>query len=56
MSGTTTAQIIATIGNVLRNAFIRAYLPRLENGSDNVDSLKFSAPEIFDAISAGDPP
>src|SRR5207247_7593025 len=26
-----TMDILATIGNVLRNAFVRAYLPRLEN-------------------------
>ena len=56
MSGTTTAQILTTIGNILRNAFIRAYLPRLENGTGAIDTLKFSPPEISDSISVGDSP
>ncbi|MDB6037084.1 MAG: hypothetical protein JWM99_925 [Verrucomicrobiales bacterium] len=56
MSGTTSAQLLTTIGNILRNAFIRAYLPRLENGTGAIDTLKFSAPEITDSISAGDSP
>jgi hypothetical protein len=56
MSGTTTAQILTTIGNILRNAFVRAYLPRLENGAGAIDTLKFSAPEISDSISVGDSP
>jgi hypothetical protein len=50
-SGTTT-EIFATIGNVLRNAFIRAYLPRLENGMSPVDGLQFEPPNISDPISS----
>ncbi len=46
--GATTADILATIGNILRNAFVRAYLPRLESGEENVEGLKFEAPEITD--------
>jgi len=53
-SGATTTDILATIGNILRNAFIRAYLPRLENGQQNVGDLKFDAPDISDPISSGD--
>jgi len=48
------ADILATIGNILRNAFIRAYLPRLEEGTDAVDGLQFQPPEVFDPISSGD--
>jgi hypothetical protein len=46
---------LATVGNVLRNAFIRAYLPRLEN--DQADQeLQFGAPSLTDPISVGDAP
>jgi hypothetical protein len=53
LSGATTANILATIGNLLRNAFVRAYLPRLEGGQ-NVRELKFEAPDFTDAISTSD--
>jgi len=52
-SGATTTDILATIGNVLRNAFIRAYLPRLENGQQQVDGLRFEPADITDASSGG---
>ncbi len=55
-TGETTVDIFATIGNVLRNAFVRAYLPRLENGLESVGGLTFQPPEIGDPISAGDSP
>lgn len=55
-TGDTTVDIFATIGNLLRNAFIRAYLPRLESGLESVDGLTFQPPEIGDPISAGDSP
>src|SRR5205823_5259961 len=38
-SGATTTDLLATIGNVLRNAFVRAYLPRLQNGAEGVGAL-----------------
>ena len=53
-SGATSADILATIGNILRNAFVRAYLPRLQNGQESVDGLNFEAPDISDPVSAGD--
>ena len=53
-SGATTTDLLATIGNILRNAFVRAYLPRLENGQDSFDGLQFEAPELNDSVSAGD--
>jgi hypothetical protein len=55
-TGATTADIFATIGNILRNAFVRAYLPRLESGQESIGGLTFQAPEISDPISAGDLP
>ena len=55
-TGATTTDIFATIGNILRNAFIRAYLPRLEGGQDSVAGLTFQPPPISDPISAGDSP
>jgi hypothetical protein len=52
----TSPDILATIGNVLRNAFIRAYLPKLQNGADATYGLQFSAPSLSDPISVGDSP
>jgi hypothetical protein len=54
LSGTTTADILSTIGNVLRNAFIRAYLPKLEGGQENINGMAFQPPEITDPIPPGD--
>ena len=52
-SGTTT-DILATLGNILRNAFVRAYLPRLEGGQAPTGGITFQAPEISDPITPGD--
>ncbi|MEY2466287.1 MAG: hypothetical protein QOD03_808 [Verrucomicrobiota bacterium] len=53
-SNTTSADILATIGNILRNAFVRAYLPHLENGQDKVDGLQFGAPDFTESLSTSD--
>lgn len=50
--GQTTTDIFATIGNVLRNAFVRAYLPRLQNGGIDAEGLQFEAPAPDDPRSA----
>jgi len=47
----TSPDILASIGNILRNAFVRAYLPRLEGGEVDVEGLKFEAPDITAAVS-----
>jgi hypothetical protein len=52
-SGTTT-DIFATMGNILRNAFVSAYMPRLENGAEAIEGLQFQPPEISDPISSGE--
>ena len=54
LTSTTTTDLLATIGNILRNAFIRAYLPRLENNDQPMNGLTFQAPEISDPISIGE--
>jgi hypothetical protein len=54
-SGTNT-DVLATIGNVLRNAFVRAYLPRLQNGGLNAEGLQFEAPAPDSPIPQGDQP
>ena len=54
LSGAVTTDILTTVGNVLRNAFVRAYLPRLENGQESIQGLRFEAPELSDPISASD--
>jgi hypothetical protein len=51
LSNKTATGIVEAIGNILRNAFVRAYLPRLENGTESVGDLKFSPGEIGDSIS-----
>lgn len=53
-SGATTTDILATIGNVLRNAFIRAYLPRLQSGQQGVDGLQFEPPEVSSPVASGE--
>jgi hypothetical protein len=53
-SGASGVDILATLGNLMRNAFVRAYLPRLENGPESVDDLKFEAPDLTSPTSAGD--
>lgn len=53
-TGTTTTDIIATIGNILRNAFVRAYLPRLEAGQSTEGELQFQAPTFIESLSTVD--
>ena len=48
--------ILATIGNILRNAFIRAYLPRIEGGSSSDSGLQFEPPTLEGPVSVGDKP
>jgi len=55
-TGATTTDTLATLGNILRNAFVRAYLPRLEDGQESVGGLTFQPPPISDPITAGDSP
>ena len=55
-SGTTSEDLLATIGNTLRNAFIRAYLPRLEGGRHVIEGLKFEPPDLSAPISVADGP
>lgn len=56
VSGATTSDLLATIGNLLHNAFVRAYLPRLESGEESVNGLQFQPPELSDPLSTGDAP
>ncbi|MDB6125149.1 MAG: hypothetical protein JWQ71_4142 [Pedosphaera sp.] len=55
-SGSTSTDILATLGNLLRNAFVRAYLPRLESTPQTYEGLQFGAPDITDPISPGESP
>lgn len=50
-SGATRTDLLATIGNILRNAFIRAYLPRLEAGQTSTEDLQFDAPSFIESLS-----
>jgi len=48
--------VLATIGNVLRNAFIRAYLPRLQDAGLNPAGLQFEAPSVDSPTAIGGQP
>ncbi|HSU56861.1 MAG TPA: DUF748 domain-containing protein [Candidatus Dormibacteraeota bacterium] len=52
-SGATKTDILATIGNVIRNAFVRAYLPRLEGNQDIAEGIQFEAPEFEEHLATG---
>jgi len=52
-SGATKTDTLATIGNVLRNAFVRAYLPRLEGNQDVAEGMQFEAPEFEEHMATG---
>jgi hypothetical protein len=56
LSEATTADILATLGNVLRNAFIRAYLPHLEHRGESGDLLQFGPPDFSEMLSVVDSP
>jgi hypothetical protein len=49
-SGTTEADMFATIANIFRNAFVRAYLPRLEKGKQSLNGLEFAPAEFTEAL------
>jgi|ERR1043166_1374794 hypothetical protein len=52
---TTTTDIFATIGNILRNAFVRAYLPRLQSGQTVIgEGIQFGAPDFSESLSTQD--
>jgi len=50
-SGSTTTDILATLGNLFRNAFVRAYLPRLEEGQATVEDFHFETPSFIETLS-----
>jgi len=45
--------LLLTIGNVLRNAFIRAYLPKLEGTAKEIDPLQFETGSVTDPDAPG---
>jgi hypothetical protein len=47
---------LATLFNVLRNAFIRAYLPRLEGVAHDVDGLQFGPGSVTEPPAVGASP
>jgi hypothetical protein len=44
--------VLATLGNVLRNAFVRAYLPRLQGVTPDIDGLHFGRGSILEPVAA----
>lgn len=47
------SDILAIIGNVLRNAFIRAYLPRLRGAAPELNGLEFGTGSIVEPSAIG---
>jgi hypothetical protein len=45
--------LLEVIGNVLRNAFIRAYLPRFQQPSGTIDGLQFGQGQITEPTAVG---
>jgi hypothetical protein len=52
--GSPDTDILEILGNVLRNAFVRAYLPRLRGVAEDIDGMQFSPGELTDPVSVGD--
>jgi hypothetical protein len=50
------SDVLSTIGNILRNAFIRAYLPRLQGVAPDIDSLQFGKGEVTEPAAIGAQP
>ena len=42
------ADLLAAIGNILRNAFVRAYLPKLQGVAAEIDGMKFEPGSIIE--------
>jgi hypothetical protein len=55
-SNSTSTDLLATVGNILRNAFVRAYLPQLQSGKTVVEGLQFGAPDFSESLSTQDSP
>jgi hypothetical protein len=53
ISGRTRTDILAVLGNILRNALLSAYLPRLEGGQESDEWLSLKPAELIDPISVG---
>jgi hypothetical protein len=51
--GATRWSLLELVGNVLRNAFIRAYLPRLEGAAPDVEGLEFEPASILEPSELG---
>jgi len=47
------ADILRTVGNVLRNAFIRAYLPKLKGAAPDVGDIQFGPGSVTDPGAPG---
>jgi hypothetical protein len=49
----TKPDLLATIGNVLRNAFMRAYLPHVEGQQTAEDGIEFGPADFGEHLSTG---
>ena len=54
-ASTPNIDLLTTLGNVIRNGFVRAYLPRLENDPASVEGLQFSPGTFADSTDTDSP-
>jgi hypothetical protein len=45
---------LAAIGNILHNAFVRAYLPKLQGGELGIEGMQFGPPSLAEPALVGD--
>ena len=48
--------VLEVVGHVLHNAFIRAYLPRLQGVAEDIEGLEFGPASVTDPVTAGAAP
>lgn len=48
----TTPDILSTVANILRNAFVRAYLPKLQPSPSVTPEIQFEAPDFTQSLSS----
>src|SRR5206468_9025139 len=47
------AGLLTAVGNILRNAFIRAYLPRLQRTATDINELEFGRGSVVEPSAVG---
>ena len=43
--------LLSGVGNILYNAFVRAYLPKLQGTAEKIEGMEFAPAQISDPVS-----